>query len=547
MPEPQLLPVRMLVQYAYCPRLFYLEWVDGEFRHNVHTVEGKYDHRRSDSDTESESWLGDLSRRRSVSLSSPAEHLSGKMDMLETAEGNASPVEIKHGRLPPNGPWKDHKVQVCAYALILRDNGYCTDTGQICYAGSRKRVPVPITPELMKTTRDLVSAALKASELDSPPPPLQSSRKCSGCSLAPVCLPDEYWALQAYDEAAAPPTHQRRIIAARDDSLPLYVQEQGSYISRRGKLLKVTKAKEELGSIRLNQTSQVCLMGSGIQMSTQALHSCLNADVPILYFSRGGYFLGAAGGLSTRSPRIRMAQYATASDDSASLRIARTIVSAKVHNARTFLMRNAEQTRTGALARLKSLKADALTAESAESLLGIEGAAASIYFGEFPKMLKCDPEIRFLKRSRRPPKDEVNAMLSYAYGMLVKDCTVALNAVGFDPSLGFYHKPRPGRPGLALDLMEIFRPLIADSAVLFAANSGMVRSSDFICGAGSVGMKKRARRAVIRSYERRMEQMVTHPVFGYRVSYRRVLEIESRLIARLVTGELDEYRPFTTR
>jgi CRISPR-associated protein Cas1 len=537
----------MLVQYAYCPRLFYLEWVDGEFRHNVHTIEGKFDHRRSDSETETESWLGELSRRRSVSLSSNAERLSGRMDMVETRDGKACPVEIKHGKLPKQGPWKDHRVQVCAYALILRDNGYGVDTGQICYAGSRKRVPVDITPALTKTTRDLTRAALKASQEDSPPPPLQSSRKCEGCSLVPVCLPDEYWALEAFDSAGQPATHQRRIVPARDDCLPLYVQEQGSYVSRRGKLLKVTCKGEELGSIRLNQTSQVCLMGSGIQMSTQAVHSCLNGDVPILYFSSGGYYLGSTTTLSTRSPRIRITQYSTASDESASLAIARKVVSAKIHNSRTFLMRNAQDIRPGALAKLKSLKSEALQADSIESLLGLEGGAASIYFGEFSRMLKCDEGLRFLKRSRRPPKDEINAMLSYAYGMLVKDCTVALNAAGFDPSLGFYHKPRPGRPGLALDLMEIFRPLIADSAVLFAANSGMVRPTDFMSGAGSVGMKKRARKAVIRSYERRMEQMVTHPVFDYRLSYRRVLEIESRLISRLITGELDEYRPFTTR
>jgi CRISPR-associated protein Cas1 len=537
----------MLVQYAYCPRLFYLEWIDGEFRHNVHTVEGKFDHRRSDSDTESKTWLGELTRRRSVSLSSNSEQLSGRMDMVETEDGRTSPVEIKHGKLPPQGPWRDHRVQVCAYALILRDNGYDVATGQVCYAGSRKRVPVDITPELVRTTRNLVKAALRASREESPPPPLKSSRKCEGCSLAPVCLPDEYWALEAYDSTGHPPTQQRRIIPARDDCLPLYVQEQGSYVSRSGKLLKVRKKGEELGSIRLNQTSQVCLMGSGIQMSTQAVHSCLNGDVPILYFSSGGYYLGATTTLSTRSPRIRLAQYSTANDESASLGIARSIVSAKIHNTRTFLMRNARDTGPGALSGLKSLKSRALQADSAESLLGIEGGAASIYFGEFARMLKCDSGLRFLKRSRRPPKDEINAMLSYAYGMLVKDCTVALNATGFDPSLGFYHKPRPGRPGLALDLMEIFRPLIADSAVLFAANSGMVRPTDFMSGAGSVGMKKRARKAVIRSYERRMEQMVTHPVFDYRISYRRVLEIESRLVAKLITGELDEYRPFTTR
>jgi len=543
--DQDMLPVRMLVQYTFCPRLFYLEWVDGEFRHNVHTIEGKYDHRRTDTETESDEWLGDLHRRRSVQLSSVRERLSGKMDMIETVNGITSPVEIKHGKLPSTGAWFDHRIQLCAYALILRDSGYKVKKGILCYAGSRRRMEIPITAELVDTTRGLVEEAISISLKPSPPPPLQSSRKCEGCSLVPICLPDEYWALKEMEESPVKAL-DRRIIPARDDALPLYVQKQGAYISKTGQQLKISYGSDEKGVVRLNQTSQVCIMGN-VQISTQAVHSCLSKNVPVLYFTLGGYYLGSTRSISVKSSRIRLAQYNATLNTKTSLLFARQIVRAKILNCRTLLMRNSKDLRQTTLTDMKRLSDKSLKAQSIESLLGVEGAAASAYFNNFNKMLKCDENIRFIKRTRRPPEDEINAMLSYAYGMLVKDCSVALDAVGFDVALGLYHAIRPGRPGLSLDLMEVFRPLISDSAVLFAANSGMVKQDDFMVGNKSVGMKEKARKAVIRSYERRMEQLVTHPIFDYRVSYRRILEIEARSIARFITGELDLYTPFMTR
>ena len=150
-------------------------------------------------------------------------------------------------------------------------------------------------------------------------------------------------------------------------------------------------------------------------------------------------------------------------------------------------------------------------------------------------------------RNRRPPRDPVNAMLSLGYSLLAKDLTVACYAVGFDPYIGFYHQPRFGRPALALDLMEPFRPLIVDSAVLTAINTGMVTPRDFVRVGGSMALTASGRKAVFRAYELRMDTLVTHPLFDYRVSYRRMLEIQSRLLARVLDGEIGEYPVFTTR
>jgi CRISPR-associated endonuclease Cas1 len=153
----------------------------------------------------------------------------------------------------------------------------------------------------------------------------------------------------------------------------------------------------------------------------------------------------------------------------------------------------------------------------------------------------------FKGRNRRPPRDPVNAMLSLAYAMLAREWTATVQAVGLDPYLGFFHQPRYGRPALALDLMEEFRPLIADSVVLTAINNGEVRVVDFLERMGAVAFTPEGRRRFIETYERRMGQEITHPVFGYQISYRRVLEVQARLLGRYLVGEIPEYPAFTTR
>jgi CRISPR-associated protein Cas1 len=163
--------------------------------------------------------------------------------------------------------------------------------------------------------------------------------------------------------------------------------------------------------------------------------------------------------------------------------------------------------------------------------------------GSYERQFRFD----FSGRNRRPPRDAVNALLSLAYSLLVKDFTIACYAVGFDPYMGFYHQPRFGRPALALDLMEPFRALIADSAVLTAINTRMVTPQDFVQGGPAVALTPGGRKSFFRAYELRMDTLVTHPLFEYRVSYRRLLEIQARLLARVLEGEIGEYPVFITR
>jgi CRISPR-associated protein Cas1 len=260
--------------------------------------------------------------------------------------------------------------------------------------------------------------------------------------------------------------------------------------------------------------------------------------------------------MNTKNLFLRKAQYKLADEPWFCLWLSRKLVAGKIRNQRTMVLRNHVEPPKDALRDLKSLAGRAETAQSLEELLGIEGNAARIYFGAFSGMLKADGpgedvdpaftfDFRF--RNRRPPKDGTNALLSLAYSMLVKDLTVSCFAVGFDPMAGFYHQPRHGRPALALDLMEPLRPLIADSAVLTAINTRMVTPRDLVRAGDAVSLSAGGRRGFFRAYELRMDTLVSHPLFNYRVSYRRLLEIQARLLGKLIDQEIADYPVFVTK
>jgi CRISPR-associated protein Cas1 len=190
------------------------------------------------------------------------------------------------------------------------------------------------------------------------------------------------------------------------------------------------------------------------------------------------------------------------------------------------------------------------TAVDQSVLLGLEGQAAALYFGDFGRMLKLRPpgaQFEFTNRNRRPPRDPVNALLSFAYAILCKDCFAAVCTVGFDPYHGFYHAGRHGRPSLALDLMEEFRAIIADSVVLNLINNGMLAPGDFLTWRDACQLNDEGREIFFRAYEQRKNTEVTHPVFGYRMTYGRMLEVQARMLAAYIRGDIPRYTGFTVR
>ncbi len=580
--RPDLLPVRMLNEYAYCPRLFHLMHVEGRWADNAYTVDGRNVHRRADrldhvlpdpensdsddSDAAPEGGNGNGHKAgadgdepptvtRSVMLGSVALGLTGKLDLVSTADEVAVPVETKRGRVPNNEErsYEPERVQLMAQGLLLREGGYQCDHGVLYFAASRTRVDVPFTPELQQRTFDLIRQAKDACSATVSPPPLEDSPKCNGCSLAGICLPDETRLLHEQDDGAeasgTEPVEIRQFFPPRDEALPLYVQEQGAMVCKTGKALVVWKQKEKLATVRLADTSQLVLCGN-ISVTAQTMHLLCEEDIPVVHLSMGNWFYGITQGMGLKNAYLRAAQFRVAADAGRCLALARRIVSAKIAAQRTFLRRNAAGLPQQALDDLAQQDEHARSAMTMESLLGIEGLGAKVYFTNFSRMVKGDAlptEWDFHNRNRRPPKDPINALLSFGYAMLAKECTVALAAEGFDPYWGFYHQPRHGRPALALDLMEEFRTPVVDSAVITAINTGMVREADFEIAKAGCAMKPEARKAFIRAYEGRLDQLVTHPVFDYRCSWRTVIRLQAKLLARWVRGEIDAYPGMETR
>src|ERR1035438_8829860 len=245
-----------------------------------------------------------------------------------------------------------------------------------------------------------------------------------------------------------------------------------------------------------------------VQMSTQAVQSLCESGIPICYFSMGGWFYGITTGLNQKNVFLRRAQFRLSEEDYFAKSLARSLVAGKIRNQRTMLQRNHVEPPVATLSGMREMADRAEGAGSLEELLGIEGNAARLYFGEFAGMIKVGedaegeaPAFDFAGRNRRPPRDPVNALLSLGYSVLAKDLTVACYAVGFDPYIGFYHQPRFGRPALALDLMEPFRPLIVDSAVISAINTRMIGPQDFLISGGAVALTPSGRKAFFRAYE----------------------------------------------
>lgn len=555
--EDRLIPARMINEMAYCPRLAYLEWVQGEFDDNFFTVHGRRVHERVDAgggtlkaagEQEPDDASDPPEVARSVTVAAERAGIIAKVDLVEDAGDRVLPVDFKRGRKPdlPEGAYEPERVQICAQAVALRENGYRCDSGIIYFAGSRQRVAVPIDDILVERTCALAAELRELADRGRIPPPLADSPKCKRCSLVGICLPDEVGLLAGPVEDRPAP---RMLLPPADDAVPVTIQGQGLYVGKSGEQLTIKEHRRPVGAVGLVGTAQVNLMGN-VQISTQAVRELCQRGIPLCHFSYGGWFYGMTRAETHKNIEARIAQHRRFDDPAASLALARRFVEAKIRNCRTLLRRNTDAPPARALQQLQRLATAAAAADSAESLLGIEGSAARVYFDAFDGMLKRDglePGLSFEGRNRRPPRDPVNALLSLAYAMLVKDLTLAASAAGLDPYLGFYHRPRYGRPALALDLMEEFRPLIADSTVIAAVNTGVIGPDDFVRSGGAVALDKKPRRAFIAAYERRKDQQVRHPVFGYQISYRQVLAVQARLLCRHLLGEIDDYPMFLTR
>ena len=546
-----LIPARILNEFVYCPRLAYLEWVQKEWEDSSDTVQGRHIHRKVDRQggklPEPDDQSSDLKVARSVELSSRNLNLIAKIDLVESTGGKVVPIDYKRGKRPhvARRAYDPERVQLCAQGLLLREHGYECTEGILYFAGSRERVRVPFDNDLVELTRQSIEGLGAVADAGRIPPPLEDSPKCPSCSLVGVCLPDEINLLRLTSENVRP------LSVRHTRALPVYVQAQRGKVAKKGERLAITKDDGETVYARLAETSQLVVMGS-VYVTTPALHELMRRNIPVTWQSYGGWFLGHTVGAGHANVELRTAQYKGSFDERICLKLARGFVQAKIRNSRTLLRRNwrLDDDIGPALTDLKRLADGAGRARRLDSLLGIEGAGAARYFKHFTGMLKQDGDAGLFdmeNRNRRPPKDPVNALLSFGYALLTRAFVVALSATGFDPYRGFYHQPRYGRPALALDMMEPFRPLIVESAVITAINNAEVRPTDFVRRATGVNLTAGGRKRFIATLERRLSQEVTHPLFGYRVNYRRLVEIQARLLGRFLLGETPDYPNFVTR
>lgn len=577
---------------------------------------------------------------RSVSLFSPSLQVTAKLDLVEGESATPggpmlyTPVEYKKGR-PREGDegrelWDADRVQLMLQILLLRENGFPSEEGIVFYKETRQRVTFRPAEEDEAWAQRMVAEA-HAARTAPMPPPLEHSPKCSRCSLVGICLPDETRMLAAPGIPLHPPGHghqlelglgaaeappppkpersvlidyvlrmpapgirrvkadpdMRRLIAPNPETRTLYLNTPGAYVGRKGETLTVKEKDKLIGEFHLKDLHHVALFGP-VQLTTAVVQSLCEEEIPLTYFSTGGWFYGLTRGHTLKNVLTRIEQFRTAGDAAACLALARMMIHGKIVNQRTLLMRNHLEPPKDVLHGLKYFAHAALMTTGLPQLLGVEGNAAGLYFGAFGGMLKVKaregeppapdeaghppgtpgaltehrtaPPARnpdagtpglfpFFPdtRNRRPPRDPVNALLSLTYALLAKECTIACHAVGLDPYVGFMHQPRHGRPALALDVMEEFRPLLADSTVITLLNNGMLTVGDFVISSQSAALTPNGRKTVLTAWERRLADGVTHPLFGYKVSYRRAVELQVRLLAKYLTGEISGYVPFMTR
>lgn len=329
-----------------------------------------------------------------------------------------------------------------------------------------------------------------------------------------------------------------------------------------------TPARNE--RIPLVKIDDVVVMGE-VTLTASALHLLLDRNIEINFLSYYGKFKGRLSPPFSKNALLRQAQYRGHTDMSKRCELARRFVIGKLSNQRQRLQRyNRSQSDpqvsqvigrladlTGQLAALSLNKAEAgkplasgdqgIEGTPLEAILGMEGAGSAAYFSCFGKLIANPGQWPFIGRIKRPPTDPVNSLLSFGYSLLTNQVASAVQLVGLDHYVGYLHSSVYGRPALALDIMEEFRPVIVDSVVLTMLNNRMLTAEDFVVELGAYRLKDERRKVFFTEFEERLNEEVTHPIFGYRVKYRRCIELQVRLVAKFLTGEIDEYPPFLVR
>lgn len=529
--EP-LIRVMALHALEYCERLFYLEEVEEIRVADARVYDGRRFHELVPEYSEIERFV----------LEDEELGIMGKIDCVRSKKGEWIPFEYKKGRARKEsdgtpGAWPSDILQLAAYALLLeKHHKQSIREGRIYYGTDRRTVQVPITQRERDWVRDTVDRARQLSATPLRPDITSNERLCNRCSLAPVCLPEEERLL------ISPERETLRLFPEDKETRDVHVTSPGSTVRKSGETIVVETRDGNKSSIPLAEVGSLTLHGPS-QITTQTLHLCAQRGVAVHWMTGGGKYMGslanAAGGVQRR-----LRQYKGLTDPVLPHRLSVALVSAKIESQLRYMLRMSRGTESRVmleedLQMIKTMLRKSHQAKSNEELLGYEGNAARAYFSCLRSLTQDDVSsgMSFVHRSRRPPKDPANALLSFLYSMLYRDCVQAILTVGLDPTIGFYHQPRSSAYPLALDLMELFRVALSDMVVLGSIHRGQWDvDTDFEIAGEHVWLNETGRKKAIALYERRKQDKWKHPVIGYSLSYARLLELEVRLLEKEWSG-----------
>lgn len=334
----------------------------------------------------------------------------------------------------------------------------------------------------------------------------------------------------------------------------LYVQRQGSYVHLHQDAVSVVADGERLLRVPLHHIGAIGLFGN-VSVSPFLIHRCSEDGRVINWFTETGRFMGRLSGPTHGNVLLRQAQYRMVENDSQTLALAKIIVAGKLQNSKVQILRTIRDHGDPAgileksVEQLDGLLGQVDEAGDLDTVRGIEGRGAAVYFHSFSAMIRVDDgAFKWSGRNRRPPRDPINALLSFGYALLTVECASALEGVGLDPQAGYLHAIKPGRPALALDLAEEFRSIMVDRMVLAMVNRRQLQADDFIQHpGGAVVLTDAARRTFLEEYQRRKREEVTHPLLQEKVPMGLLMHVQARLLARYIRGDAPVYRPYVAR
>lgn len=485
---------------------------------------------------------------RSLALEDASLGICGVIDLLrKNDDGSWTLFDYKHGSALIDSSGKAtakeaDSFQIQAYACLAERHAMKISSGVVFYAETRTFVNVDLHDKEAQVQKVILE--VRHTIQDGMPPPLENDNRCLFCSMYPVCLPDE---TRAWRSQRRVPSAIRPPLAEDDPGEVLVVQNSRAWLSKKGDTIVVSENGVQLSAHPLHLLRSIFLYGAA-QLSTQLIQTCLTCNIQVTFFSPAGKYIGRLDSLSISGLDSRFGQYKIASHEAMSVKLGHAIIRAKISNQRTLLLRNMKDKNEDALKTLAGLKNEIRRCRTREELMGVEGRAAAVYFEHFSKMLNVPFFAEhFNGRNRRPPRDPVNAMLSLGYSVLSSEVAGICASVGLDPACGVLHTPRFGRSALALDIMEEFRPLIVDSTVISLVNRGCISEDDFVFSSQGCALKKSGHQAFWGAYARRMSEELTHPMFHYRMTYRRLIEVQIRQLWRIFRGDQTCYHPIITR